>query len=198
MILFDRFIVYGLIVQQVNTAWTGENVLSIKNMMVDLSQNKNLETCGYSILAASIDAFRKKSLPFRKKCTVEISNLYIEYSIAENLQYMQAKWDERCDLEVSSSRLQWDLAARERSCTWTNGAMPAKLTRTSFSAQSPPGVSKCFFCDVSSLCEDEAPSEVMHKRIKNVIKPISFTTSHLLIEIQTFERQQWKWVAHSY
>ena len=62
MILFDRFIVYGLIVQQVNTTWTGENVLSVKNMMVDLSQNKNPETCGYSILSASIDAFRNVQL----------------------------------------------------------------------------------------------------------------------------------------
>ena len=62
MILSDRFVVYGLIVQQVNTTWTGENVLSVKNMMVDLSQNKNPETCGYSILAASIDAFRNVQL----------------------------------------------------------------------------------------------------------------------------------------
>ena len=33
MILRDRFLVYGLTVQQVNTTWIGENVLSAKKMM---------------------------------------------------------------------------------------------------------------------------------------------------------------------
>ena len=33
MILVDRFIVCGLIVQQGNTTWTRENVLSAKKMM---------------------------------------------------------------------------------------------------------------------------------------------------------------------
>ena len=46
--------------------------------------------------------------------------------------------------------------------------MPAKLTQTSLSAQSPLEVSKCFFCDLTSLCEDETPSQVMYKRTKDV------------------------------
>ena len=33
MVLFDRFVVLGFIVQEVNTTWTGENVLSAKKMV---------------------------------------------------------------------------------------------------------------------------------------------------------------------
>ena len=95
--------------------------------LADPSQNKNLKTCGYSILAANIDAFRQESLPLSRKLTVEISNLHGECGIGGNLQYMQAKWHKSCALEVSSSRLQRTLAARERSYKGTDGATPAKL-----------------------------------------------------------------------
>ena len=100
--------------------------------LVDQSQNKNPETCGYSILAANIDASRKGSLLFPKKWTVELCNF--TFRIAGIFQCRKAKWHKSCALEVSSSRLQRALAARERSYTGTDGAMPAKLTRT----HSPP------------------------------------------------------------
>ena len=45
--------------------------------------------------------------------------------------------------------------------------MLAKLTRTSFSAQSPPGVSKCLFCDLTSLCEDETSNAQKNKKCYN-------------------------------
>ena len=94
---------------------------------------------------------------------------------------MQANWHKSCALEVSSSRLQRALAARERSYTGTDGATLAKLTQTLFSAKSPLGVSKCFFCDLIGPCEDETPSQVMYERTKDV-------KSHFLHRITSLNR----------
>ena len=102
--------------------------------MFDSSQNKNPETYGYFILAANIDTFRKQSLPLPKKWTVEICHLHGKCGIAGNLEYMQTKWHKSYTLEVSLSRLQRALAARERRYTGTDRATAAKLTQTSFSA----------------------------------------------------------------
>ena len=85
---------------------------------------------------------------------------------------MQMKWHKICALEVSSSQLQSALAARERSYIGTHGATPAKLTQTSFSAQSPLGVSKCLDGLIS-------PSE--DERTKNV-------KSHFLHHITSLNR----------
>ena len=73
--------------------------------LIHPARNNNTKTCGYSVLASNIGSFLEANLSLPEKWNSDI---------AEHLRIMEAKWHKNCALEVSQSRLQRALIARDR------------------------------------------------------------------------------------
>ena len=70
--------------------------------LLDPLQNKNSDVNGYSKLAADIESFLNKNVPFPVKCTTSLVDLKRDSNIACNLHNVKAKWYKRRTLEISA------------------------------------------------------------------------------------------------
>ena len=125
--------------------------------LIYATQNNNTKTCGYSVLASNIGSFLEANLSLPNKWTVTLADLKMNSDIAEHLCIMEAKWHKNCALEVSQSRLQQALIARDRIQDESHEVKPAKQTRTSLPSTSTFRTQKCFLCGLSDSDNESDP-----------------------------------------
>ena len=73
--------------------------------LLDPSENRCPELCGYTILAGKINGLISDGFGLPKSITISKETLEGETGIALNLKANKAKWHKNCALEVSASRL---------------------------------------------------------------------------------------------